>query len=165
MNCERITHLERILDMKSRVLLTALTVLALIAATSLRAAEEKKDKLKDVKCPVSGKAVKAESTVEYNGGKVYFCCNNCPKAFSADTEKYKAKANHQLAQTEQLEEVACPITNNKFKKETELDVAGVRVAFCCNNCKGSIEKLKTDDDKINKLFTDVSKSYKKTEKK
>jgi YHS domain-containing protein len=42
-------------------------------------------------CPVSGKPINPEHTVDYKGKKVYFCCPKCPAAFNADPEKYVAK--------------------------------------------------------------------------
>jgi len=46
------------------------------------------------KCPVSGHefVVTADSPhAEYKGKTYYFCCNNCPKAFEANPEKYASK--------------------------------------------------------------------------
>lgn len=42
-------------------------------------------------CPVSGKPINPEASVEHDGKKVYFCCEGCPKAFEADPAKYTAK--------------------------------------------------------------------------
>jgi hypothetical protein len=142
--------------MKSRLFLSMLAVAVLVAVHSLKA--EDKEISKDVKCPVSGKAVKAESFVEFNGGKVYLCCDGCPAAFKKDTAKFAAKANHQMAQTGQIVEIACPLSGKKLNPETGLDIAGVKVTFCCNNCKGTVAKM-TADEQLAKVFTDVSKSY------
>ncbi len=142
--------------MKTRLFLSALVVAALIAVHSLRA--EDKEPGKDVKCPVSGKAINPASFVEFNGGKVYLCCDGCPAAFKKDTAKYAAKANHQMAQTGQIVEKACPLSGKALNPETGLDIAGVTVKFCCNNCKGAVAKM-TPDEQIAKVFTDVSKSY------
>jgi YHS domain-containing protein len=54
-------------------------------------------------CPVSGKPIAAknkEAVAEYEGQKVYFCCENCPKAFAADPAKFKDKLP-QLADKDQ----------------------------------------------------------------
>ena len=142
--------------MKSRLFLALLAVVALVAAHSLRA--EDKAPGKDVKCPVSGKDINPEAFVEFGGGKVYLCCMGCPAAFKKDTAKFAAKANHQLAQTGQIVEKACPLSGKPLNPETGLDVAGVKVTFCCNNCKGAVAKM-TPDEQIAKVFTDVSKSY------
>jgi YHS domain-containing protein len=42
-------------------------------------------------CPVSGKPIDPQYSVDYKGEKVYFCCPNCPAAFEKDPEKYAAK--------------------------------------------------------------------------
>ncbi len=141
--------------MKSRLFLSLVAVAVLVAVHSLNA-EDKPGK--DVKCPVSGKDVKAASFVEFNGGKVYLCCDGCPAAFKKDTAKFAAKANHQMAQTGQIVEVACPLSGKKLNPETGLDIAGVKVTFCCNNCKGAVAKMSADEQ-LAKVFTDVSKSY------
>lgn len=46
---------------------------------------------RQVKCPVSGKPINPAASIEYEGKKVYFCCEGCPNAFKADPQKYLAK--------------------------------------------------------------------------
>ena len=147
--------------MKSRFVLAALLLSALVAGHTLRAADEKDSEkaLKDAKCPVSGKAINPEAIVEHNGGKVYFCCNNCPKAFKENTEKFAAKANHQLVQTGQLKQVACPLTGRDVNPDANVEVAGAKVEFCCMNCKGKVAKA-TGDEQIDLVFKDTKKGFK-----
>ena len=121
--------------MKTRSMMFAMTAAVLTLGGALFAAD-----LANVKCPVSGKPALEEHAVNHNGGKVYFCCPNCPKAFQANTEKFAAKANHQLAKTGQIKQTACPITGKPLNAETAIDVQGVDVAFCCNGCKGKVSK-------------------------
>ena len=102
-------------------------------------------------CPVSGKAINPKAAVDYKGGKVYFCCPNCPKAFAKDTAKFASKANHQLALTGQAKQVACPIAGKKTNPKTEIKVAGVGVQFCCNGCKGKANKA---EDAVALVFND-----------
>lgn len=110
--------------------------------------------LTDVKCIMNPKAsAKAEKSVEYKGGEVFFCCDKCPKAFAKKVEgKDKlvmAKANQQLVATKQAEQAKCPFTGGPLK--TELTVNGAKIQFCCNNCKGKAEKLE-GDEQLTKLF-------------
>lgn len=42
-------------------------------------------------CPIMGNPINKEIFVEYQGKKVYFCCNGCSEKFLADPEKYVAK--------------------------------------------------------------------------
>jgi YHS domain-containing protein len=49
---------------------------------------------RQTKCPVSGKPIDAlnpKAAVQYEGKEVYFCCPNCPKAFTADPAKFTKK--------------------------------------------------------------------------
>jgi YHS domain-containing protein len=80
-------------------------------------------------CPVSGAAAKTGPTdawTHVNGQSVYFCCNNCPKAFAADPEKYAAKMS-----------IKCPVmTSNAVKPDKKLRTAlnNGYVYFCCAGC-------------------------------
>ena len=135
--------------MKTRTVIS-LAIAALLTAT-LYAAD--KVNLEKAKCPVSGKECKEDTGVDYKGAKVYFCCNNCPKAFAKDTAKYAAKANMQLVATGQAKEVKCPFTGKELNTATAIKVDGTDVCFCCNNCKGKASKL-TGDEQIDAIFGD-----------
>ncbi len=132
-----------------------LLLLALAVTISLpRLTAEEKDKLNGAKCPVAGtKAAKEDNSVEYRGAKVYFCCGGCPDAFAKDKAKYTTKANHQLVQTSQAKQEKCPLTGGDLNKDATVEVSGVKVTFCCNNCKGKVEKAK-DDEKLELVFAD-----------
>jgi hypothetical protein len=131
--------------------LSLLSVLCVVALTAqFVVGEEAKFK---ATCPVAGKPAVADKSVDYKGGKVYFCCGGCPGAFAADTAKYAAKANHQLYETKQAKLVACVISGGKLNPETKIQVAGLDVCFCCNNCKGKVEKAK-GDEQLEMVFGD-----------
>ena len=98
-------------------------------------------------------AAKADKTRDYKGGKVYFCCDNCPKKFDADQKAFASKANAQLVQTGQAKQGKCPISGQDVNKEKELTVAGAKVNFCCDMCKGKVEKA-SDEDKMKLVFSD-----------
>jgi YHS domain-containing protein len=123
--------------MKSRIVLATVAA-ALMIVASLYAEE----KLEGVKCIISGQPVKADKTIDYKKGKVYFCCENCPKTF--DAAKHGTKANHQLVLTGQFVQKACPLTGKDTDESTALKVNGVEVVFCCNNCKGAVSKAEAD---------------------
>lgn len=134
------------------------------ALTSAYAADVKLD---GVKCIVNAKAdAKADKTADYKGGKVYFCCDNCPKAFAKDEKKFATKANAQLVATKQAVQHKCPLSGQDMNKDTEITVGGAKVQFCCNNCKGKVEKA-TGDDQLNLVFSDdaFKKAEYKVEKK
>jgi YHS domain-containing protein len=54
-------------------------------------ADFKKGFTLQTKCPISGKPINPEASVEYKDEKVYFCCPGCPAAFEAEPEKFVAK--------------------------------------------------------------------------
>lgn len=140
-----------------------IAISAVLAAVSLvlpaqADKKEKKDGLANAKCPVSGKPINKDASVEYKGGKLYFCCPGCPSGFAKNTEKFAAKANQQLYQTGQAKLVKCPLTGRKLNPATKISVAGTDVCFCCNNCKGKVSKAEGDAQR-DLVFSD--KAFKK----
>ena len=128
--------------------------LAFVAVAAVMAAEGAKVKIEGAKCIMAAsKDAKEANFVEYKGGKVFFCCQNCPKAFSKDTAKHAAKANHQLVATGQTKQGACPISGQPVDDTKSVTVKGAKVLFCCENCQGEAEKA---DDQVELLFNDKS---------
>lgn len=125
--------------MKSVRLLLATLALA-AAGFAVAAEEEAKIDLKGVKCIVSDHDATADGMIEFKGKKLFFCCEDCPKAFKEEPAKFMTKAAHQLLQTKQIAQVACPLSGGKLNKEAVVEVAGVKVAFCCKNCVAKAEK-------------------------
>jgi len=110
--------------------------------------------LTDVKCVMNPKAAaKADKSLDYKGGKVYFCCNNCPKGFAskikAGDKVVAAKGNKQLVETGQAKQAKCPFSDGPLNEK--LTVAGAEVQFCCNKCKGKAEKL-TGQEQVEEIF-------------
>lgn len=137
----------------------------LLSFTAILAEEVKLD---GVKCILNPKAAaKADKSVDYKGAKVYFCCDNCPKAFAKDTAKFAAKANAQLVSTKQATQEKCPLSGGATKADKTAKVAGVEVAFCCENCQGKVNKASADEA-VELVFNDKAfeKGFKvKTEEK
>lgn len=151
--------------MKTRIFGILVAVMALWVVHGL-AADNGTDKAADSagKCPVSGKPASKDHALDFDGGKVYFCCDNCPKEFAKDSDKYAAKAHLQMDVTGQLTQTTCPFTGKPINEEQTVDVGGVKVAFCCANCKKKAAAM-AEDDLIEKVFKDISKSFKVAESK
>ena len=155
--------------MKARWFVMSLSAAMLLAVGGLKAAkEEGKDEAKEKKfaatCPVSGKAAGESHVVELkNGQKVYFCCDNCPKAFKTNPKKYDLQVHRQLLETGQIKQVACPLTGKPMNKEQTVEVGTTEVAFCCDKCKGKYEKA-SDEEKLKMLFSNAAmkKGFKST---
>lgn len=134
--------------MRIRNLLVCVSSVALLALTVYAADEVK---LEGIKCIMNPKAAaKAETGVDYKGGKVFFCCMNCPKKF--DETKNAVAANHQLVATKQAKQEKCPLTGRALNAEQKVTVNGAEVTFCCPNCKGKVAKA-TGEDQLKLCFS------------
>jgi YHS domain-containing protein len=131
----------------------SLFVAAILAVGGLKAAkEEAATKPFKATCPVSGKPAGESHVVEVkNGDKVYFCCDNCPKAFKANPKKYDLQVKRQLLETGQIVQVACPVTGKPMSKDHTAEVGTTKVSFCCEKCEGKYAKA-SDDEKLKILF-------------
>ena len=141
--------------MKLRGVLVAAASVTLLAATVFAAEAIKLD---GIKCAMNLKGpAKADKFLAYKGGKVFFCCGNCPKAFTkklASKDKLvAAKGNLQLIATGQAKQAKCPFSGGPAKDGTEVEVSGASIKFCCNNCQGTAKKLKGEAQLL-KLFSD-----------
>lgn len=137
--------------MKFRLFIAALAVMTVAFAGQLRADEAK------LTCPVSGQPAKAAHTAEFNGGEVQFCCPNCPKAFAKVPKKFAGKANLQLVQTKQWKQAKCPLTARGMNPDKVITLAGTDISVCCGGCFAKVNKLATDDEKIDLLLANPKK--------
>lgn len=135
--------------MKYFVMTLALVAMAFVSSNAA-------DKEFKANCPVSGAAAAKESVAMFEGGKVYFCCGNCPKAFAKDTKKHAAKARAQMVSTGEMVQVACPFTGKAVDSATATKVGDIDVCFCCAGCKGKVDKA---EDKVACVFTNAAKGF------
>ena len=115
----------------------------------------------DVTCLFSGDPAKAEFTMKYKGGSVYFCCKSCREEFSQNLTMHSAKANHQLFKTGQAKVKTCPVSGRKLNPKFNAKVVGVTVPLCCGGCKAKVEKEKDVEKKVELVFNNIifSKHY------
>lgn len=140
---------------RSSIFAAAVLAVAIVCSAAVMAAVKEPAQ---AKCPVSGKNCNPEKHADFAGGKVYFCCGNCEKAFASDPTKFAAKAHHQLVSTGQLTQKGCPFSGGAVKDGTQVSIAGVEVGFCCNNCKGKVEAA-APAEKVTMVFGDVAKGF------
>ena len=142
--------------MRRFLLLTVILGFALTSAYAFAPVGGALTKLDGVKCIVNPKAAaKLDKSRDYKGGSVYFCCDGCPKKFDGDTKAFATKANAQLVQTGQAKQSKCPLSGGDLNKETEITVGGAKVQFCCNMCKGKVEKAE-GDAQLELVFSDAA---------
>lgn len=88
--------------------------------------------LKQATCPVSGKPIKDDQFVEYEGKKIYFCCGDCPAKFKESPLKYLPAVYKQIYP--QSVQVKCPVMGGDVDPGSFTDYKGRRVYFCCDAC-------------------------------
>jgi len=120
--------------MRSRVLrITKLLVIVLISLTIVTVIGCKKKtetttpdvpeaqakEIEQTVCPVmAGNPINKNVFVEYQGKKVYFCCNDCKAKFNADPEKYLDKLPQFRDEMESMKEQA-EQTADEMKKAAD----------------------------------------------
>jgi len=90
--------------------------------------------LRAARCPVTGDRVSKEASIDYRGGKLYFCSAECIEKYRADRAEYEAKANAQLVMTGQFKQIKCPLTGDEFAPKMKMKVCGLDVCFCSAAC-------------------------------
>ena len=119
-------------------LILAISALSLAAAAQDKAPAPAAGPSKaQTTCPVSGEPVdKADSPhIDYEGQRIYFCCDKCPVKFKADPEKYFARIAEQGVLLENVQKT-CPVSGEPLEDHDSFaDYKGRRVYFCCPKCE------------------------------
>lgn len=135
--------------------IAVLTLLAALMAVapSKAVAEDASDPLEGLKCFIMPKRdVKGKQEIEYKGATLYLCCKACVKRMDRTPEKYEAKANHQLLQTGQYVQKACPLDGSDVTDSSPvLEIQGAKVKFSSEEHKSTIAALELDEQ-IEKVF-------------
>ncbi|MAG59081.1 MAG: hypothetical protein CMJ83_22570 [Planctomycetes bacterium] len=94
------------------------------------------DKVKTIKvdkCPISGKEIKGDKAVVWQGHKVPVCCDRCAKAFLKEPNKRLA-----LTLNKKLKEAKnkiCPIMpEEKVEPDMFILYKGNLINICCDSC-------------------------------
>ena len=132
----------------------AVFLLVAVALSPIIAHADATENTEQTTCPVTGHAVDKHVYQDYQGKRVYFCCESCVEEFNKDPESYmeKLKAEGVVLEAAPKAQTKCPVMGGDINKEVYSDYEGKRVYFCCENCKGEfakdpakyIEKLEAD---------------------
>ena len=95
--------------------------------------------MKQVACPLTGKACNPDATVEVDGTKIAFCCNNCKGATEKADDKIAKVFGGDLSKgfTTQIK---CPVSGQPINVKQTVDYKGAKVYFCCDKCPAAFEK-------------------------
>lgn len=89
-----------------------------------------------VTCPVDGKPISKEQSIEKDGQKTYFCSEKCMTEYKADPAKFKGKL--MACYTYQTR---CPVTGEEIDPTASAELPdGNRVYYCCMACDPAVRK-------------------------
>ncbi len=111
--------------MKRNIVIVISSILMIIGASMVLA----ESAVEQTTCPVMGKSIDKSIYVDYNGMRVYLCCNDCREKFNADPEKYIATIKSNGQQPEKL--AICP----KCGEYTVNGKCCAKDVACCGKCK------------------------------
>jgi YHS domain-containing protein len=96
-------------------------------------------------CPVSGKPIDKGSSphIDFQGQRIYFCCDNCPPKFRNDPEGFFAKAAEAGVVFENIQ-TTCPVSGETLGEHEGMEPVSIQykgrtVKFCCNMCVKKFE--------------------------
>ena len=122
--------------------------------------------LSGIKCIVNGdQNASSDASIEYRGGRVYVCRQECIKDFESDPTTFATRANHQLVLTGQFRQAKCPVSGTKMDSAVTANVGGTKVAFCCQKCLKKVEDAEEMKERAELVFGDraFEKSFVKVE--
>lgn len=91
-----------------------------------------------VGCPLSGKAIDANATLEIGKAKVAFCCDICKGEVAQADDKAKAVfGNFDKGFTLQT---SCPVSGKPLNSAQVVEHKGKKVYFCCPACPDGFKK-------------------------
>jgi YHS domain-containing protein len=118
-----------------------LAMSSLLVAVNIDKSAEKeecpKPKLgKQTTCPVSGKPVDPNVSLDQDGLKVLFCCKECVGKFKSAPSKYLPAVYKQVYP--QRIQTKCPVMDEEIDPEVFTDYNGERIYLCCKGCDKKI---------------------------
>ncbi len=110
--------------------------------------------------------VSADTFVEFNGGKLYFCCDHCVTEFDKDNVAHVSVANRQLVQTGQFRQTACPFSGQPVSADATTSIGDMPIGFCCLKCRDKVRDAADDGVRTEMVFGQdaFAKGFAKSEK-
>jgi YHS domain-containing protein len=110
-------------------------------------------------CPILGGNVDKKYYADYNGKRLYFCCQACVQEFNRDPDKYMKKMaeagvmpeDSPQAMMNMKPQTVCPVSGKPIDKNYYVDHNGKGIYFCCPNCPAEFNK---DPEKYMKKMAD-----------
>lgn len=114
-------------------------VTILIFAIVLVFAQAEKPK-NQTTCPISGEKIDKKVFIDYQGQRIYFCCDKCKAKFEKEPEKYFEKLEKEHVVLENVQ-TSCPTCEMKLEdKKIFTDYKGRRIYVCSDHCLKEFKK-------------------------
>ena len=133
--------------------LSGLLLLAGLARADDKPAAAKPEVKAQTKCPVTGEDIDKDAYVDYQGKRIYFCCNmmGCDKKFLAKADEMVKKMQAEgvtlatapaakAAAVKPLGNTVCPVSGDEIDPEISVVYEGQKVNLCCSKCVKKFEK-------------------------
>lgn len=112
----------------------------------------------DPLCPVSQQPCDPKVSLDFHGGRVWFCCRKCKRAFEDDPAPYAAAGHLQMVLTRQFIQRNCPLDGGPIAAGTQLDVGGVDVGFCGDACRTRVANAALEDQ-VELVFGNLARGF------
>ncbi|MBT3377183.1 MAG: hypothetical protein HN742_36220 [Lentisphaerae bacterium] len=90
-------------------------------------------------CPVTDGRARRDCFADKDGLRVFLCSPACSEEFAKDPAKYIGKLKEQGVTVAKVQ-TACPVTDKPINKETYMDLAGLRIYLCSEDCAAKLKK-------------------------
>lgn len=109
-------------------------------------------------CPVSDQPCDPKVSLDFHGGRIWFCSKPCRQAFEADPARFTALAHQQMVVTRQFVQRACPLDGAALAAGTQLEIGGVDVGFCSPACRERVNAA-TVDEQTRLVFGNLARGF------
>jgi YHS domain-containing protein len=103
-------------------------------------------------CPIRKEKIDPTSFVEFQGQRIYFCCQGCDKKFLNNSEVYFSEMKARGEVTDSIQTKFLVSGDELDKDKVSLTLSGRKLYFCCKKC---VSKFKKDKEgylsKMNKV--------------
>lgn len=126
--------------MNKKVFLMIAFSLLIISGGLLYGESRDADKGNQTLCPVMENPVNKDIYSDFQGYRVFFCCEGCRAPFEKEPERYLKKMKAKGITPMKLKKQAhCPVSGQAIKADSYVDVNGKRVYVCCDGCKIKVQ--------------------------
>lgn len=96
-------------------------------------------------CPIMGGEIDRSAFTDYQGKRIYFCCQMCDVKFLKDPEEHIRKMESAGIELEAVPvpQTMCPVMDMEIDRQYFVDYEGQRIYFCCEPC---IRKFNRDPE-------------------